>query len=396
MAPSFDLVLRAGRVFGPVMSCSGSGAVAVCGDRIVRIGSDVTGPARVTREFPDAILLPGLIDLHAHPAREGSRFGVDPDRDILPHGVTTVLSQGDAGASNWPRYRETTIRASRTRVRLALNLSSRGEVSMEGCFANLEDVDPEACARAITQDADRLIWGIAVNVSHHSCGATDPREVLRRALLVAERTGRPLLYGMRRPSDWSFAEQMERLRPGDVVTYCFRREPHCIIEAGRVHPAIRAARVRGVLFDVGHGTASFDFPTVEAALADGFPPDTISTDLQARHRGERPPHTLPRVMAKLRAAGMPEADVFAAVTFRPARILGLAGEVGVLAPGACADLTVLRWKEDAASLVDAHGTNRPGGCWESLLTVRAGQVVHAGLSRGGPSVAPADPVYYTD
>jgi dihydroorotase len=337
----------------------------------------VTGPARLTLEFPDALLLPGLIDLHAHPAREGSRFGIDPDRDLLPYGVTTVLSQGDAGASNWPRYRETTIQGSGTRVRLALNLSARGEVSSRGCFANLEDIDIEACVRAIIQDAGRLIWGIAVNVSHHACGATDPREVLRRALIVAERTGRPLLYGMRRPSDWPFAEQLEQLRRGDVVTYCFRREPHCIIEKGHVHPAIRAARARGVLFDVGHGTASFDFPTAEAALAAGFPPDTISTDLQARHRGELPPHTLPRVMAKLRAAGMPEADVLAATTVRPARILGLAGEVGVLAPGACADLAVLGWKEDAAPLVDAHGTMRPGGCWESLLTVRAGQVIHA-------------------
>ena len=231
--------------------------------------------------------------------------------------------------------------------------------------------------RAIKEDGGRLIWGVAVNVSHHACGTTDPREVMRHALVVAERTGRPLLYGMRRPSDWSFAGQMALLRPGDVVTYCFRREPHCIVEGGRVHPAIRAARDRGVLFDVGHGTASFDFPTAEAALADGFLPDTISTDLQARHRGALPPHTLPRVMAKLRAAGMPEAAVFAAVTARPARILGLGGELGVLAPGACADLTVLRWREAAAQLVDAHGAYRPGCCWGCLLTVRGGQIVHA-------------------
>jgi dihydroorotase len=141
-----------------------------------------------------------------------------------------------------------------------------------GCFADLGDLDPEACIRAITEDAGRLIWGVAVNASHHACGPTDPREVLRRALAVAERTGRPLLYGLRRPSDWPLEQQLARLRPGDVVTYCFRREPHCIIEGGRVYPAIREARARGILFDVGHGTASFDFPTAEAALGDGFPP----------------------------------------------------------------------------------------------------------------------------
>jgi dihydroorotase len=168
---------------------------------------------------------------------------------------------------------------------------------------------------------------------------------------------------------------MALLKSGDVVTYCYRREPHCIIENGRVHPAIRAARERGIRFDVGHGMASFDFAVAAAALRDGFPPDTISTDLQARHVGAQPPHTLPRVMAKLRAAGMPEADVFAAVTARPARILNLDGEIGALTPGACADLTVLRWDEDAAPLVDAHGARRAGGCWTTLLTVRGGQPV---------------------
>jgi len=373
--PPFDLLIRAGRAVGLPGGWEGPGAVAVRGDRIAAAGPEIVGSARATLELPDAILLPGLIDLHAHPAREGSIFGVDPDQEILPHGVTTVLSQGDAGAGSWPRYRDTTIAGSRARVRLAINLSIRGEVFSLGCFADRETMDTEACARAIEQDTQRLIWGIAVNVSHQACGATDPREVLGQALIVAERTGRPLLYGMRRPSDWSFAEQLDQLRCGDVVTYCFRREPHCIIEAGRVHPAIRAARSRGILFDVGHGLASFDFPTAEAALADGFPPDTISTDLQARHRGRQPPHSLPRVMAKLRAAGMPETDVFAAVTVHPARILELEGEIGVLSPGACADLTVLAWKEDAAPLEDAHGTQRPGGCWEPLLTVRAGQMI---------------------
>jgi dihydroorotase len=373
----FDLLIRAGRVVNPGGSWEGPGAVVVRGDRITAVGPDVAGNARSTLDFPDAVLLPGLIDLHAHPAREGSIFGVDPDHEMLPHGVTTVLSQGDAGAGNWPRFRETTIQGSLTRVRLALNLSKRGEVSSGGCFADLEDADIGACVQEITDDGERLIWGIAVNASHHACGSTDPREVLRRALIVAGQTSRPLLYGMRRPSDWSFAEQMELLRPGDVVTYCFRREPHCIVERGRVHPAIRAARDRGILFDVGHGTASFDFATAEAALADGFPPDTISTDLQARHLGSSPTHTLPRVMAKLRAAGMPEGDVLAAVTFRPARILGLEGEIGVLEPGACADLAILKWRDDAAPLVDAHGASRPGDCWEAILTVRSGQVVPA-------------------
>jgi dihydroorotase len=120
---------------------------------------------------------------------------------------------------------------------------------------------------------------------------------------------------------------------------------------------------------------SFDFGQAEAAIADGFPPDTISSDQYLRHVGLRPQHDLPRTLSKLLAIGMPEADAFAAVTARPARILGLAPEVGQLTPEACADVTALRWNPEAAPLFDASGATRPGGCWEPVLTVRAGQIV---------------------
>jgi dihydroorotase len=151
----------------------GPGAVAVRGERIVAAGADVRGAARNSLEFEEGVLLPGLIDLHAHPACEGSKYGVNPDIEILPRGVTTVLSQGDAGAANWRRYRETTIERSRTRVRLAINLSARGESRPGGCFENLADADVDQCTETI-ENGGALIWGIAVNVSHISCGGTDP------------------------------------------------------------------------------------------------------------------------------------------------------------------------------------------------------------------------------
>ena len=370
----YDLLIRAGRIVCTQTELDGPGAVAIRGDRIVAAGGQVEGTARQSLDFPDALLLPGLVDLHAHPAKRGSKYGVDPDLEFLPRGVTTVLSQGDAGAENWPAYRRATIEGSRTRVRLAISLSKKGEPLGGPCFREIDWVDVDACMQAVLDGGD-LVWGIAANVSRNAC-VVDPQLVLRRALDVAERTGRPLLYGMRNPPDWPIAEQLALLRTGDVVTYVFRGGEWSIVgEDGRVLPEVREARERGVLFDACHGMKSFSFRVAEAAFADGFYPDTISTDQYARHVGSQPQHDLPRTMSKFQAAGMPEHEVFARVGARPAEILHLCGEVGTLAPGACADLTLLANNDSAAPLIDSHEERRPGRCWEATLVVRAGKIV---------------------
>lgn len=367
---AFDLTIKSDRVFCPKTGLDGAGIVAIRNGKIADVRTDFPESAVQSLEFPGSILLPGLIDLHAHPANSGSVFGVEPDEHILGRGVTTVLSQGDAGADNIEEYLRETVRVSRTRIRLAINLSRVGESTVAGCFSEPDLADIDACVAA-TFKHPNWIWGIAVNTSHHACGDTDPRDVLRRGLAVAEQTGRPLLYGMRRTSDWPFADQLKHLRCGDVVTYCFRREPHCIIHDGRVHPAIRDARERGVLFDVGHGAGSFSFAVAEAAIGDGFLPDTISTDLQQAHRDQKPTHDLPLVMSKFRIAGMPEEDVFKAVTSTPAKILGLQDEIGALEPGMDSDLSVLNWMEGPFDLVDTHREIRQGGAWSSRWVHRS-------------------------
>ena len=315
------------------------------------------------------------MDLHGHPDRraDGSKYGVDPDIEFLPRGVTTVLSQGDAGAADWQAWAAATLRPSRTRLLMALNLGVRGE-AMPGPALEAADVDVDACVAVVSANRDH-IWGIAVNTSPPVTGANDPRTVLAQAIDAAARAEVPLLFGSRRDADIPLDEQLALLRPGDVVTYCYSGTPENILIDGtrRVRDSVRAARARGILFDIGHGMASLDFRIAEAALADGFPPDTISTDQYRRHVGSTPQHDLARTISKLIAAGMPEVEAFGAATWRPAAVLGLATDVGRHA--ASADLCGLRWNATAAPLVDTAGGSRPGGCWEPVFVMRAGQVV---------------------
>ena len=371
----FDLLVRAGRVFCAETGLDGPGMVATRDDRIVATGAEVQGRARVTLDFPDGLLLPGLVDMHAHPAPDDWKYGIDPDIHMLPRGTTTALSQGDAGAAVWTEYKKNVVDRSRMRVRMAISPALYGESRPGFAFGNLDEMDVDACVEAI-EGADESIWGVSVNVAAAACGESDPREVMRRTLAIAERTGRPILFGMRMgPSDWPLAEQLPLLRSGDVVTYCFQGIAESVVRDGRVVDAAWDARERGVLFDIGHGMGSLNFGVAEAAIADGFPPDTISTDVYRRHVGPLPQHDLPRTISKLLAVGMPEPDAFARATAAPAKVLGLSGEVGTLAPGACADIAVLRWNTDAAPLVDTSGATRAGGCWEPICTVRGGQVV---------------------
>ena len=125
---------------------------------------DTDGPGRRT-------LLPGLIDMHCHWDPTGgslSRYGFEPDQAFLPRGVTTVLSQGDAGADTWDAYANA-LGACRTRCLMAMNLLRVGELPSyfaDGKHSDGEDLvdfDVEACVRAIEAGGDS-VWGVDLYV----------------------------------------------------------------------------------------------------------------------------------------------------------------------------------------------------------------------------------------
>ena len=369
-----DLLITAGRVFCADTGLDGPGGVAIKDGRIAASGPDVAGPAAETLDFPDALILPGLVDLHAHPAPLSWRWGIDADTMMLRRGSTTVMSQGDAGARTWAEYRDSIIDASATRILMALSPAVLGESENRGPFIHLDEVDVAECAAAIEAD-DGLIWGLAANLSLKACGDNDPHEVMRRLLAIAGRTGKPILYGVRRePDGWPLSEQLELLRPGDVVTYCFIEPAEALDADGKVVDALWKARERGILFDLGLGKGTSDMGASEAAIADGFLPDTVSSDVHNSHLGWDPPHDLPMTIARIMACGLPERDAFAMSTLRPAQVLGLAGQIGTLAPGACGDVSVLRWSEKPVPLADTPDGVHSGPALEPVVTVRAGRV----------------------
>ncbi len=51
-------------------------------DRIVASGPHINGTAKETQNFPDCLLLPGLVDMRAHPAPGSSKYGHRPARRV--------------------------------------------------------------------------------------------------------------------------------------------------------------------------------------------------------------------------------------------------------------------------------------------------------------------------
>jgi dihydroorotase len=202
-----------------------------------------------------------------------------------------------------------------------------------------------------------LIVGIKVRVGLHASGTSGivPLDI---ALEVAEEVGMPLMAHIDHPPP-SYEEVVARLRPGDVLTHAFRPFPNSAATAqGTVKKVVLEARQRGVLFDIGHGKGSFAFKTARAMLANGFYPDTISSDVHVLCI-DGPAFDQVTTMSKFLCMGMPLPDVVAASTVNAAMALRRP-ELGSLKPGSVGDATLISIKEGQFDYVDVVGEHLTG------------------------------------
>ncbi|NQW20865.1 MAG: amidohydrolase family protein [Chloroflexi bacterium] len=378
LADNLDFLITAPDLICPATGVSGPGIIGVRNGLISLVGSypnqDIQR-ARSTLDIKEGVVLPGLVDLHAHPALSGSKFGINPDTCLMPNGSTTVLSQGDAGARNLDDYITQTIEAVRTRVKLAINFCAEGEANPAGRFFSLDEASVSECVTAIKRGGEH-IWGISLNIALIRGKDVDPLEVMRRGMIAADRSERPVIFGATKSKHVPLAKQLNLLRSGDVMTYCFHAGDGSIVQDGRVLDCVWEARDRGVLFDVGDGVAAFGFEAAEVAIAEGFIPDTISTDYYRHHLVNEMEHDLPLVVSKLIAAGMSAEQCWPRVTSIPAQVLEIGDTIGRLERGAQADICVLKQDNRPESLSDGHGQVRMGRRWRPITTIKSGIIVN--------------------
>jgi dihydroorotase len=361
LAAEYDLVIRGGRVLDPSQRLDRTLDVAIRAGKIAALGNI---PASASPQSIDArgkLVVPGLIDIHLH-ARDAEL----PPSEILSTGVTTMVDAGSRGADNVGQLIEI-ARNAPNRMRIWLNIARLGNnPNGRGEFLDgIEQADVEK-ARAAVRGNRNWIVGIKARLSR-GVSADRDLEVLRRAVQAAGPSRIPIMIHMGDTAS-PLPQVLALLRPGDIVTHVYAPTPHGILdERGTILPEVRQARRRGVLFDFGNGlNEHWSWDVAQSALQQGFPPDTISSDLNLPGRTDQV-YDLPNVLSKFLALGMPLEQVIASATSNAARAIRELNPYGSLRKGAVADVVVLDLRDGNFDFVDNYKNKRNAP--QKLVTV---------------------------
>ena len=370
-----EFTLRGGHVIDPAQGIDAPRDVVVQDGRIAGVLEPGIVPGHPDDiDVSGAVVAPGFIDLHGH-WYEGAPWGIDP-LISLKSGVTTPVDAGTAGYENFAWFRRTTIDVSPVKILAFIHIGSLGLPSMNvGELEEFRYVRVEDTVEVIERHRDVII-GVKARLGTNPCG---PNVIAAAdaALDAAIRAELPVMFHVSGGAD--LREIAPRMRGGDIMTHTFTAgddgQGLLFDEAGRILPELRAARERGVVFDIGHGCGSFAFPIVRRAMDQGFEPTTISTDLH-RLSITGPAFDMVTTMAKMLHLGWPLARVIEASAPLPARAIRRHNELGSLRDGAVANIAAFRVEEREIGLVDAFGTREPGRVrLTPVVTVNRGKVV---------------------
>ncbi len=384
MARTYDLVVQGARLLAAPGESASTVDVGVLDGIVVEVSAALTRPARNTIAAGGRLLTTGLVDLHTHVFPGGSYWGIHPDGIAASTGVTTWVDAGSAGAYTLASFIRTVERF-RVRTRAFLHISGLGLTGQTGESLVIANVDTAAAIAAVQSHRD-LVCGIKVRCDVNACGPHG-LEPLHRALTVAAETGLPVMAHIAYAPPGA-DEVLALLRPGDVVTHCCTAVASGLLDDGRPSDAVLAAKERGVVFDLAHGSGGFGFDVAEAFMAGGVRPDVLSTDLHARSVSG-PVFDLPNVLMKAMALGYTLSDAFVAATEVPARVAGLPSRRVTPSVGDPADLALWDILDEDVPLADAHRAIRVSPVRISnWATVMAGQLLPLVLPEPRPSWLP--------
>jgi len=388
----FDLVIKGGEVLDPSQSLRGRRDIGIRYGMIEAVAPDIPA-TRALRQIDAGgkLVTPGLVDLHCHVYPYGSAIGIPADELVAHQCTTTCVSAGDAGANNFAGFRRFIVAQTRTRLYAFVHIANIGLTPFPlPELYNIDFAQVDACAKAVAENADIAI-GVKVRMSENVI-ARNGAEPLKRAIQACEMAGtggRVMAHIGGVENVALMTEILDLLRPGDILTHSYSGAPNLtgaftnIVQDGRLLPAALAAKRRGVMFDVGHGGGSFDYTVAEAAIAQGAPPDTISSDIHVVSGNTPGMPYLTWVMSKFLGLGFTLEQVVAMATINPAKIINRTPKLGTLQIGAPGDIAIMELVEGPVSFVDTRNNTRNGRAY-----LKPVQTVTGGVAFGRPYALP--------
>lgn len=375
-----DILIAGGHVVDPARGIDAIDNVSIHADQITEPTAHANHVSQQVIRADGCIVVPGLIDFHTHVFYEGTDASIPPDVGMLPNGVTTTVDGGTAGTANYELFHKQVIANSLVRIKSFLSVSPTGQATSKyDENQNPKYYDEEKMDFLFKKYPQELL-GLKVRQSQNVVGELG-LSPLKKALGIADRLSCKVAVHTT-DSPGTTDELVKLFRKGDIFAHVFHGKGSTVIgEDGKVLPEVKEARKRGVIFDAANGRNHFAFRTAQAALADGFMPDIISSDLTWLTMFKQPTFGLPWLMSKYLALGMKLSDVVAACTVNPAAAMDMTGEIGTLAPGACADVTILKLVDYPCDFADVAGDHHTGT--KLLLpqaTIRAGRLVFRQLN----------------
>jgi dihydroorotase len=374
-ALKYELIVANGDVLDPSQKLRGKRDIGIRFGQIAAIAPSIPADRGVQRiDVAGRLVTPGLVDLHTHLCPQLG-LGLPADEMVGITCTTTAVSAGDAGWHTWGVFRHLALANSRTRLLSFVHISSIGLAGglAPGEMLNIDYANVDGCAKIVAENPD-VVLGVKVRITDSVVGQNG-LEPLRRAIRAAEMAGK----GMRvmchiGAAPGNLSDLLDLLRPGDVLTHAYSGAGNNTVQNGQLLPAAKAAKQRGVIIDVGHGGGSFDFTVCEPAMQQGMPPDTISSDIHSVSINTPGYPTLPWVMSKFLAIGLPLDEVVARATVEPAKVIGRVPGLGTLQIGAPADLAIMDLVDGAVEFVDTRGNKRTGQRkLVPYLTIRGGR-----------------------
>lgn len=227
-----------------------------------------------------AFLSAGWIDSHVHCFQDLDLYYDYPDQIGVTKGVTTVIDAGSTGENTIKDFYKLAKEAE-TNVYALMNISKEGIIRQDE-LADLRKVN-EILNLARIHEMKNFIVGLKVRMSKSVIGDNGITP-LKMAKELQQRAELPLMIhiGSNPPE---LNEIFNELDAGDVVTHCFNGKSNGILgDDGKVKAFAKAAYERGVRFDIGHGTDSFNFAVAREAFNENIKCHTVSTDTYIRNR----------------------------------------------------------------------------------------------------------------